>query len=83
MFATGPLYFQSYLYANMIATQLREAMSAQLAASDLTREPRVAAWLIERMFAPSNSVAWPEKMRRATGKPLGTEALSRYLSGAN
>ncbi|TMQ68468.1 MAG: hypothetical protein E6K78_01110 [Candidatus Eisenbacteria bacterium] len=82
LLATGPLYFQSYLYANMIATQLREAMSARLHAPDLTREKRVARWLTDTMFWPGGSVAWPDKIRRATGKPLGTEALARYLAGA-
>jgi len=81
-FATGPLYAQSYLYANMIATQLREAMREQLGVDDLTREPRVGAWLTERFFAAGASVAWPEKVRRATGRPLSTEALARYLAGA-
>ncbi|MGH3055597.1 MAG: hypothetical protein ACRDL7_11535, partial [Gaiellaceae bacterium] len=82
MFATGPLYFQSYLYANMIATQLRDAMRSQFGVSDLTREKRVAGWLTAYMFGPGASVPWPEKIRRATGKPLGTESLSRYLAGA-
>ena len=82
MFGTGPLYFQSYLYANLIATQLRDAMRARFGVSDLTREPRVAGWLTAYMFGPGGSVPWPEKIRRATGKPLGTESLSRYLAGA-
>ena len=81
-FATGPLYAQSYLYANMIATQLREAMREQFGVEDLTREPRVSAWLTERFFAGGASVPWPEKVRRATGKALSTEALGRYLAGA-
>jgi len=82
MFATGPLYFQSYLYANMIATQLREAMREQMGVTDLSQEKRVADWLTRYMYAPGASVPWPEKIVRATGKPLGTEALARYLAGA-
>jgi hypothetical protein len=78
-FATGPMYLQSYLYANMIATQLRDAMRAQFGVEDLTQEKRVAGWLTAYMFAPGARVPWPEKVRRATGKPLGTEALARYL----
>ncbi len=81
-FATGPLYAQSYLYANMIATQLREAMREQFGVEDLTQEPRVAGWLTERFFAGGASVPWPEKVRQATGKPLSTDALARYLAGA-
>jgi peptidyl-dipeptidase A len=82
MFATGPLYFQSYLYANMIAAQLREAMRAQFGVEDLTREPRVAGWLTKYFYAPGASIPWPEKIRRATGKALSTAALTRYLAGA-
>ena len=82
MFGTGPLYFQSYLYANMIATQLRDAMKAKFGVADLTREKRVAPWLTAYCFGPGGSVPWPEKIRRATGKSLSTESLSRYLAGA-
>ena len=82
MFGTGPLYFQSYLYANMIATQLRDAMRQQFGVTDLTREKRVGPWLTAYCFGPGGSVPWPEKIRRATGRPLGTESLSRYLAGA-
>ncbi|HEX5386771.1 MAG TPA: hypothetical protein VFW66_08745 [Gemmatimonadales bacterium] len=82
MFATGPLYFQSYLYANMIAAQLREAMRAQFGVEDLTREPRVAKWLTEKFFAQGAAVPWPEKIRQATGHPLSTDALVRYLAAA-
>jgi peptidyl-dipeptidase A len=79
LFATGPLYFQSYLYAGMIAAQLREAMREQFGTEDLTHEPRVAQWLTDHFFAPGASIPWPEKIRRATGRPLSTEALSRYF----
>ena len=82
MFATGPLYYQSYLYANMIAAQLREAMRAEFSVDDLTREPRVARWLTERFFAMGGAVPWPEKVRRATGHALTAEALGRYLADA-
>src|SRR5262245_7337622 len=79
MYATGPLYYQSYLYADMIAAQLQEAMRAQFGVEDLTREKRVGPWLTRYFFAPGGSVPWPEKVRRATGKPLGTEALARVF----
>ena len=79
MLATTPLYFQSYLYANMIAAQLREAMRKQFGVEDLTQEPRVAGWLTKYFYAPGASIPWPEKIRRATGRPLSTDALTRYL----
>jgi hypothetical protein len=80
MFATGPLYFQSYLYANMIAAQLREAMRREFGVEDLTAEPRVAGWLTTHFYAPGASIPWPEKVRRATGRPLSSDALVRYLN---
>jgi hypothetical protein len=82
MYATGPLYFQSYLYANMIAAQLREAMREQFGVDDLTGEPRVAKWLTEHFYRMGAAVPWPEKVRRATGRPLSSDALTRYLAGA-
>jgi hypothetical protein len=82
MYATGPLYFQSYLYANMIAAQLREAMRRQFGVEDLSAEPRVARWLTEHFYRMGAAVPWPEKVRRATGRPLSSEALARYLAGA-
>jgi len=80
MLATGPIYYQSYLYADLIAAQLRESMQQQFGVQDLSKEPRVAGWLTRYFFAPGGSVPWPEKVRRATGKPLGTEALARYFA---
>ncbi len=82
MFATAPTYLTSYVYANMIATQLREAMRTEFGVIDLTQEPRVGPWLTRHFLAPGRSVAWPEMIRQATGRPLDTVALKRYLEGA-
>ena len=81
MFATGPLYFQSYLYANMIATQFRAAMREQFHTSDLSQEPRVAAWLTTNIYADGGLVPWPAKVVRATGRPLAVDDLVAYLTG--
>jgi hypothetical protein len=66
----------------MIAAQLREAMREQFGTEDLTHEPRVAPWLTDHFFAPGAAIPWPEKIRRATERPLSTDALSRYLADA-
>lgn len=80
-FATGPLYFQSYLYANMIATQFRAAMREQFHTSDLSQDPRVAAWLTTNIYADGGRIPWATKVMRATGHPLTVDALVAYLSG--
>jgi len=81
MFATGPLYYQSYLYANMIATQFHAAMREQFHTSDLSQEPRVAAWLTTNIYADGGLVPWPAKVVHATGRPLTVDALVAYLAG--
>ena len=81
MFATGPLYFQSYLYANMIATQFRAAMRDQFHTSDLSQDSRVAAWLTTNIYADGGRIPWATKVMRATGHPLTVDALVAYLSG--
>ncbi|MFI5248782.1 MAG: hypothetical protein ACHQTF_02365 [Gemmatimonadales bacterium] len=81
MFATGPLYFQSYLYANMIATQFRAAMRDQFHTSDLSQDSRVAAWLTTNVYADGGRIPWATKVMRATGHPLTVDALVTYLTG--
>lgn len=81
-FATGPLYLQSYLYANMIAAQTRDAMRRDFQVEDLSAEPRVAEWLTRHFFRMGQAIPWPEKVRRATGSALSPESLARYLAGA-
>jgi hypothetical protein len=80
MFGTTPLYLPVYLYADMIGTQLHQAMRNEFGTEDLTQEPRVAGWLTEKFYAPGQSIPWPEKIRRATGKPLDARALAEYLA---
>lgn len=80
MFATGPLYYQSYLYANMIAAQFRAAMRTTFHVEDLSHEPRVAGWLTSYVYADGGRVPWPTKVVRATGQPLTVDALVTYLT---
>jgi hypothetical protein len=35
--------------------------------------------MVKHLFAPGASIAWQEKVREATGKPLDTQALAKYL----
>lgn len=79
-FATGPLYLQSYLYANMIAAQLRAAMRSQFGVEDLTRESRVGPWMTKHFYAEGTLVPWKTKLVRATGQPLKVDALAAYLT---
>ena len=79
-FGTSPLYIPVYLYANMIATQLGEAMRREFGSADLSAEPRVAEWLTRHFYGPGQSVRWPDKVRRATGRALDARALAEFLT---
>jgi len=79
-YGTAPLYFPAYLYANMFAAQVREAMRKEFGTEDLTQEPRVAGWLTRNFYGPGQSIAWQEKVRRATGRPLDSRALVEFLA---
>jgi hypothetical protein len=80
LFGTVPLYYPAYLYANMFATQLREAMRKEFGTDDLSQEPRVAGWLTRNFYGPGQSIPWMDKVRRATGRPLDSRALVQFLA---
>lgn len=80
MFVAWPMYTQSYLYANMVAAQLRAAMRAEFGVEDLTREPRVGPWMTKHFYAEGTLVPWKTKLVRATGQPLKVDALAAYLT---
>ena len=80
LFGTVPLYYPAYLYANMFAAQLREAMRKEFGTDDLSREPRVAGWLTRNFYGPGQSIPWMDKVRRTTGRPLDSRALVQFLA---
>ena len=79
-YGTAPLYFPAYLYANMFAAQVREAMRKEFGVEDLTREPRVAGWLTRNFYGPGQSIPWQDKVRRSTGRALDSRALVEFLA---
>jgi hypothetical protein len=80
LFGTVPLYYPAYLYANMFAAQLREAMRKEFGTDDLSQESRVAGWLTRNFYGPGQSIPWMDKVRRATGRPLDSGALVQFLA---
>lgn len=82
VYGTSPLYLTSYLYGNMVATQLRAAMKSEFGVEDLSSESRVGPWISKHIFFPGLSIPWSKKILLSTGKPLGVDALSKYLDAA-
>jgi len=77
-YTSYPCYFQNYILAGMIATQLQEALNARFGEEKLTN-PEVAAWIIENLYAEGELSEWSERIRNATGKTLETGAYLRKM----
>lgn len=80
MLIVNPAYWHTYLTGWMIAYQTRETLTA--GGAPLVGNPAVGAFLRERYFEPAAALPWPEKVERATGKPLSGDAFFRYLASA-
>jgi peptidyl-dipeptidase A len=79
--AVAPVYYQNYLYGELMASQVREALAA--ASGGLVDRPAAGAWLVERVFAPGASLRWDRHVEAATGTPLSVGPFVRqFLSPA-
>src|SRR5512143_2087846 len=73
-----PCYYQNYILAGMIATQLQEALSDKFGDEKIA-SPEVAQWMIDHLYASGEQREWTERIREATGKSLETGAFLRKL----
>lgn len=78
MIVSHPIYWHTYLVAELIAHQTREAILAEDGA--LLDNPKVRSFLMDRYYKPGASRPWLEKIEAATGKPLSGDAFFRYLN---
>ncbi len=77
-YTSYPCYYQNYVLAGMIATQLQEALSSKFG-DDKISNPRVAAWMINRLYSSGETQEWTERIRAATGKSLEPGAYLRKM----
>ncbi len=88
--ATAPVYYQNYIYGEMVASQMLAALTAHLSAADnasrdnvpWVEDPRVGRWFKERIFAPGSSQSWEQVVAQATGEPPDPRFLVASLIGA-
>ena len=78
IYTTHPIYFQNYILAEMIAAQTIQYLKEKY--GQLLNKPKIAEFLIQNYYGPGSSVDWPEKVKRATGRKLGAEALVQQLA---
>jgi peptidyl-dipeptidase A len=74
--AVSPVYYQSYLLGELLASQLDRAVRDH--AGGFIGRPEAGAFLAERVFAPGATLPWRDLVTAATGTPLGPAA---FLAG--
>lgn len=77
-YTSYPCYFQNYILAGMIATQLQEALSNRFGEEKLSTA-EVSRWVIEHLYANGEVAEWTERIREASGKSLETGAYLRKM----
>jgi peptidyl-dipeptidase A len=74
-----PCYYQNYILAAMISTQLQEALTNRYGAGKFS-DTLVARWMIDHLYADGETREWADRVRHATGKSLETGPYLRKLS---
>jgi peptidyl-dipeptidase A len=76
--AAVPVYYQNYLYGELVASQLGAAIHER--AGGIVGRTEAGRFLTEEFFAPGASLRWDHLLERATGDPLGATHLARELA---
>jgi peptidyl-dipeptidase A len=74
----APVYYQNYLYGELVASQLQSMLDAK--AGGIVGRPEAGRLLIDEVFRPGASLRWDHLIERATGQPLTATHLARALS---
>jgi peptidyl-dipeptidase A len=78
--AAAPVYYQNYLYGELLASQLTETLRAS--AGGFVGRPDAGMLLLERVFRPGAALRWDALVEAATGEPLGAAAFAAELARA-
>jgi peptidyl-dipeptidase A len=70
--AVAPVYYQNYLYGELVASQLMAAVRRAAGGLD---GPEAGRFLTESFFRTGSLMRWDRLMERATGEPLTPTAL--------
>ena len=78
--AVAPVYYHTYLYGAIVASQVNDALRS--AAGGLVERPEAGALLREKLFAPGASIRWDRLVERASGRRLSVDSLAREVAVA-
>jgi peptidyl-dipeptidase A len=76
--ACAPVYYHTYLYGNLVASQLGATLERD--AGGLVGRAGAGRLLSEQIFHPGESVRWDRLLERATGEPLTAVHLARDIA---
>jgi peptidyl-dipeptidase A len=74
----APVYYQNYLYGELVASQLAAAIDART--GGLVDQPDAGRFLVDDFFRPGASLRWDRLIETATGAPLGATAFAEQLT---
>jgi peptidyl-dipeptidase A len=74
----APVYYQNYLYGELVASQLQATLAAR--AGGVVDRPEAGRLLVDELFRPGASLRWDHLVERATGEPLTAAHLARQLA---
>ncbi len=76
--AVVPVYYQNYLYGELVASQLSATLHRD--AGGLVDRASAGSLLVDRFFGPGGSLRWDHLVESATGEPLTPTHLARELA---
>lgn len=76
--ALAPVYYQNYLYGELVASQLQACLNANF--GGIVDRPAAGALLRDRFFAPGQSLRWDQLVEHVTGEPLSVRHLANELA---
>ncbi|MER3452659.1 MAG: peptidase M3A and M3B thimet/oligopeptidase F, partial [Acidimicrobiia bacterium] len=76
--AVAPVYYQNYLYGELVAAQLRAHL--ERACGGLVDRPAAGKLLRDEVFAPGMSLRWDRLVESATGEPLSARHFAEAVS---
>jgi peptidyl-dipeptidase A len=78
--AVAPVYYHTYLYGAIVASQVKEALRGSV--GGLVDRPEAGKILLERLYAPGASVRWDQLVEQASGRKLTVESLAAEVAAA-
>lgn len=78
--AVAPVYYHTYLYGAIVASQVKDALLS--AAGGLVERPEAGVLLQQKLFAPGASIRWDRLVEQASGRPLSVDSLAREVAAA-